>query len=345
MLLSNLLLLAQEDTERELPGTLDEGVEVLVDLLPVPERTAWFIEAVLGPGLAIVLVLFLAGVLSRLAKRGIRRGVARMKAPASASRGRSEEVAEAVIDNLRRQQRADALGHLANSLVSVVVWSMAFILVLAQVGLNLGPLIAGAGIVGVAVGFGAQDLVKDFLSGVFMLIEDQYGVGDVVDVGEATGVVEGITLRSTRLRAVDGTLWHIPNGEIRKVGNKTQEFSQVVLDIGVGYEADIDESIALIGQVASELATEAGWADVVLESPQVLGVEALSDDSVDIRLLVKTLPMRQWEVARELRRRLKYALDAENIEIPLPQQVVYLRTEAPLVIGRPEVTADEQSQR
>ena len=330
--------LAQEETTTEaVDDTISGGVEGLVDLLPIPQEFAWLVENLINPGLTIVLVLFIAAVLSRLAKRTIRKGVARMKDPESTRggrrRSRNAAADEEAVENLRRAQRADALGNVATSLAGVVIWSVAVIMALGQINVELGPLIAGAGIIGVAVGFGAQDLVKDFLSGVFMLIEDQYGVGDIIDAGEASGVVEGITLRSTRLRDIDGTLWHIPNGEIRRVGNMTQEYSRALLDIGIAYSADIDAAVEVIQGVSDELAQDAEWGELIIAEPRVLGVQALGADSVDIRLLVKTVATRQFEIARELRRRIKYAFDAAEIEVPFAQRTVWLRTESPVALG------------
>lgn len=330
-------ILAQDSPTDAVDETISSGAEGLVDLLPIPEELAWLLENLINPGLTIVLVLFIAAVLSRLAKRSIRKGVARMKDPESTRggrrRSRNTSAEDEAVESLRRTQRADALGNVATSLAGVVIWSIATIMALGQIGIQLGPLIAGAGIIGVAVGFGAQDLVTDFLSGVFMLIEDQYGVGDIIDAGEATGVVEGITLRSTRLRDVDGTLWHIPNGEIRRVGNMTQEYSRALLDVGIAYGADIDAAIEIIQGVSDELSHHPEWGELILDDPQVLGVQTLGADSVDIRLLVKTVATRQWEIARELRRRIKYAFDAAGIEIPFAQRTVWLRTEAPVAVG------------
>jgi len=329
-------LLAQDETTTEaIDSTISEGVEGLVDLLPIPTEFAWLVENLINPGLTILLILFIAGILSRLAKRAIRRGVGRMKEPETTRGGRrrARKDGEETQEGLRRAQRADALGDVATSLAGVVIWSIALIMALGQINVELAPLIAGAGIVGVAVGFGAQDLVKDFLSGVFMLIEDQYGVGDIIDVGEAAGIVEGITLRSTRLRSIDGTLWHVPNGEIRRVGNMTQEYSRALLDIGIAYGADIDAATDIIERVAVDLSTEPDWGQLFLDAPAVLGVERLGADSVDIRLLVKTHATKQFEVARELRRRIKYAFDAADIEIPFAQRTVWLRTEAPVALG------------
>ena len=329
-------LLAQEETTTDaIDSTISSGVEGLVDLLPIPDEFAWLVENLINPGLTILLILFIAGVLSRLAKRAIRRGVGRMKEPETprGARRRARRDGEDTPESLRRAQRADALGDVARSLVGVVIWSIALIMALGQIDVELGPLIAGAGIIGVAVGFGAQDLVKDFLSGVFMLIEDQYGVGDIIDVGEAAGIVEGITLRSTRLRSIDGTLWHVPNGEIRRVGNMTQEYSRALLDIGIAYGADIDAAIDIIERVAVDLSMEPDWGQLFLDAPSVLGVENLGPDSVDIRLLVKTHATEQFDVARELRRRIKYAFDAAGIEIPFSQRTVWLRTEGPVALG------------
>jgi moderate conductance mechanosensitive channel len=287
----------------------------------------------------VALILIVGLVLLWLARRGIRRAVARVKEDPAAPRGgrlrrRVGLASEApAVTSLRRVQRADALGALATSIVSLVVWSIVVITILGVFGINVGPLIAGAGIIGIAIGFGAQDLVKDFLSGVFMLLEDQYGVGDIVDAGDAAGVVEGVTLRSTRIRDVTGTLWHIPNGEIRRIGNMSQEWARALLDIGVAYGTDVDVASQLILQVATEMAHEDDYEDVFLDEPEIWGVENLGIDSVDIRLVIKTQPGQQYAIARELRRRIKRAFDTAEVEIPFPQRTVWLRTEQPVALG------------
>jgi hypothetical protein len=233
--------------------------------------------------------------------------------------------------------------------VSVVIWTIVVITILGVFGVNLGPLIAGAGIIGIAIGFGAQDLVKDFLSGVFMLLEDQYGVGDIIDAGEAAGVVEGVTLRSTRVRDVTGTLWHIPNGEIRRIGNMSQEWARALLDIGVAYGTDVDVASQLILRVATDMAHEDDYQEVFLDEPEIWGVENLGTDSVDIRLVIKTQPGQQYAIARELRRRIKRAFDTAEVEIPFPQRTVWLRTEQPVALGgadaRPSATRCRTSRR
>ena len=206
----------------------------------------------------------------------------------------------------------------------MVVWTFAGFMVLGQLGIDLGPLLAGAGVVGLAVGFGSQALVRDFLAGLFILVEDQFGVGDVVDVGEASGKVEAVSLRTTRIRSIDGVLWHVPNGEIRRVGNKSQHWSRALLDVQVAYGTDLQQARAVIKRVADEVWRESN--DVITE-PEIWGVESLGANGIDIRLAVDTRPSAQWDISRVLRERLALALAEEGIEIPFPQQTVWHRTE------------------
>jgi small conductance mechanosensitive channel len=163
--------------------------------------------------------------------------------------------------SLRAEQRIEALASVLRSLTTFVIYAVAAFMILGELGVNLGPLLAGAGIIGVALGFGSQSLVKDFLSGVFILIEDQFGVGDIVNLdGETSGTVEAVSLRTTRLRSVDGTVWHVPNGEIRRVGNQSQHWSRALIDIEVAYDTDLDHAEAVIARVADEVAKAAGEA-------------------------------------------------------------------------------------
>src|SRR5215204_1508501 len=180
-------------------------------------------------------------------------GLAVLRAPTALAR-------TGEIPSLRRVQRAETVGALLKSMASFGIWTLAGLMALGTLGLDLGPLIAGAGIVGVAVGFGSQNLVRDFISGIFMLMEDQYGVGDVVDAGPATGTVEGVGLRTTRLRDVNGTLWHIPNGEIRRVGNRSQGWARALVDVEVAYSTDLDDATRTIEQVAHDLYADPHWA-------------------------------------------------------------------------------------
>ncbi len=227
--------------------------------------------------------------------------------------------------NLRAGARAETIGTVLKSVASIVIYAIAVLTALSEVNINLAPLIAGAGVVGVALGFGAQSLVKDFLSGLFMLAEDQYGVGDIVDVGEATGTVEIVNLRTTRLRDVDGTVWHVPNGEIRRVGNMSQQWARALLDIDVAYDTDLDRAMEVVKDVADGLWHEDVWKVDILDEPEVWGVQALGADGITIRLVLRTQPARQWAVSRELNRRMKARFDEEGIEIPFPQRVMWVR--------------------
>ena len=278
-------------------------------------------DVLIARPIAVILILLSAWVLQRIARRGIRRVVGRV--------GQEEFALRVASDDLNRKaQRTEALGTLLASISGAVIWSIAVLMALDRLGLNLGPLVAGAGVVGVAVGFGAQTMVRDLLSGIFMLIEDQFGVGDVIDAGEASGTVESVSLRITRLRSVDGIVWHIPNGEIHRIGNQSQQWSRALLDVPVPYRADLSEVITLIQDVADALAADPDWGGRILSRPEVWGVERFDADSVAIRTVITTRPLEQWAVSRELRRRLKDAFDAAAIEIPFPQRTIWLREEA-----------------
>ncbi len=278
-------------------------------------------EFLLGKPLTILAIVAGALIVNRLARRTIKRGLrglhsggvrerlgaVRRRAPAALLE--TEEL------SLRASQRIEALTTVLRSVVTVLIGGMALLLILGEVGIDLAPLLAGAGIVGVALGFGSQTLVKDFLSGMFILVEDQFGVGDIVDLGPGVaGAVEAVSLRTTRLRAVDGTVWHVPNGEIRRVGNKSQLWSRALLDIEVTYGTDVDLASEIIKREADVV-----WkaSEQVLEEPELWGIEDLGPTGVVIRLVVKTTPSDQWAIARELRARIKAAFDREGIEIPV----------------------------
>jgi small conductance mechanosensitive channel len=218
----------------------------------------------------------------------------------------------------RRAQRAQTIGSVFNSIVSFIVFGLAFVMILGELGLNLGPILASAGIVGVAIGFGAQNLVKDFLSGVFMMLEDQYGVGDVVDVGEASGAVEAVGLRITTLRDVNGTVWYVRNGEILRVGNSSQGFAVAVVDVPIGYGADVGQASEILGRVTTEATEAAPLADDVIEPPEVLGVERVTAaEGITMRLTVKVRPGRQWAVQRTLRAKVMEAFEDAGIRGPM----------------------------
>jgi small conductance mechanosensitive channel len=200
-------------------------------------------------------------------------------------------------------------------------------MILGEFGVNLAPLIASAGVAGIAIGFGAQSVVSDFLAGIFVIIEDHYGVGDFVDLGEAKGTVEEVSLRTTRLRDAGGVMWVVPNGQILRVGNYSQLFSKSRMEFEVGYDTDVDHASAVIKRVLDEVWMENREDATVTEEPEVLGVEAFRDSAVVISATVRTEPSEQWSVAREIRARIKKAFEAEGIEIPFPQRTVWLRQE------------------
>ncbi len=221
--------------------------------------------------------------------------------------------AESALVTERRHQRVRALGSVLRSAASVTIFSIAGVVVLGDLGINLAPLLASAGVVGIAVGFGAQNLVRDYLSGIFMLIEDQYGVGDVITVGDATGTVETVTLRITRMRDVNGIVWHVRNGTIEQVGNESQGWARAVIDFPVPYAADLAVIRTLLANAAESMWTDPTWRAVMLEQPEVWGAQEVTSDEVTMRIVVKTAPLRQWEVERETRARAKAALDAAGI--------------------------------
>jgi len=232
----------------------------------------------------------------------------------------------------RRQQRADTMGSLLKSIATGVLLVIVLFMAVAQLGYNIAPLIASAGIIGVALGFGAQSLVKDFLSGIFMILEDQYGVGDAIDVGEATGTVEAVGLRVTRLRDVNGTVWYVRNGEIMRVGNMSQNWARTVLDIPVAYGEDLGRIRGILGDTADALYADPAYSPVILEQPEVWGVERWDPDSIVVRVVLKTAPLEQWNVARELRERIKERFDELGIaNPPFPQRVVWMHEGQALV--------------
>ncbi len=243
----------------------------------------------------------------------------------------------------RRVQRAQTMGSLLKSIVTGVVLAVVATMMLSELGANIGPVIASAGIIGVAIGFGAQSLVKDFLSGIFMIFEDQYGVGDVVDVGEASGTVEAVSLRVTRLRDVNGTVWYVRNGEIMRVGNMSQNWARTVLDIPVSFAEDLHRVRGILQDVAHGLWEDEDFKDVIIEEPEVWGVERWDPDGVVVRVTLKTAPLEQWEVAREMRQRIKTRFDYEGVEIPLPQRVVWHREAAgvPQPASAPDTAAPQ----
>ena len=222
------------------------------------------------------------------------------------------------------KQREDTVISILSAAFRVTIWLVAGMLLLSEFDINIGPLLAGAGIAGVALGFGAQSMVSDFLAGVFIIMENQYRVGDVVQINQGVaGVVEHLSLRATVLRDLDGMVHHVPNGQIDIATNMTMEFANVNLDVGVGYDTDLDKLEVLINKVGSEFAKEEAWQDRIFDAPKMLRVDSFGDSAIVVKITGRTAPMKQWEVTGELRKRLKKAFDKEGVEIPFPQRVVH----------------------
>ena len=229
-----------------------------------------------------------------------------------------------------REKQAATLGKVIRNITRILVWGVAVMMVLKELGIDIGPILAGVGLMGLAVGFGAQSLVKDFLAGMFVLIENQYNVGDVIKVAGASGLVEKITLRATTLRDLEGNVHIIPNGIIDVVTNRTRQWSRFVLDIGVAYKENVDEVMGVLKEIGDELAADAKFASMITAPLEVLGVQDFADSAVIIRVMFTTQPVKQWTVGREFRRRVKNTFDAKGIEIPFPHTTIYLGDAAPM---------------
>jgi small conductance mechanosensitive channel len=297
---------------------------------------------------SVGVILIVAWIASLLSRRYFARVVARMVAPdrTAASRriAKFGDRATALVANPmgidgvadpRREARVTSISAVIGSTTAVIIWSIALVVALGEIGVNVAPMIAGLGIAGVALGFGAQSLVKDCIAGLFMLLEDQYGIGDVVDLDEAIGTVEKISLRTTVLRGVDGTVWHVPNGVVQRVGNQSQLWSVALIDVNVAYDCDLAAARQVIIECATNLCAGDEWVDAVLDPPQLLGVEALGVDGITIRVTVKTQPGRQWALQRALREAIKAALDGAGIEIPFPQRTIWVRRDDDSALAAP----------
>ncbi|OPG12630.1 mechanosensitive ion channel protein MscS [Microbispora sp. GKU 823] len=300
-----------------------EGIFCTVLNSALPGRTfpAW-VQLVAGiVDVLLMIVLILAGAL--IIRNVVHRLITRLTMRASVGvlperlRGKnvltSTEAAAAIMTE-RRRARAETMGSVLRSLASVVILGTAALMVFAKLGVELAPLLTSVGIIGVAVGFGAQELVKDFIAGMFMLLEDQYGVGDVIDTGVAVGTVEAVTLRITRLRDADGKVWYVRNGTITRVGNESQGWSRALVDVPVPYDSDVATVRELLNGIAHDLWEDPEYRDtVIVEEPQVFGLESVSGSSVIFRISAKTVPARHLEVARELRLRVKRAFDEKSL--------------------------------
>lgn len=275
----------------------------MLDILKTP--TVWLST----PGIKILGILFALAILS-LMSRWIEKWIERFlyeKDPLLASEAK---------------KRAHTLGSILRHALLIVLVFVAGLMILGELGIQLGPLLATAGIGALAIGFGAQSLVKDVISGFFIIFENQYRIGDVIEVAGVSGLVESVSLRKTVLRDLQGRVHTIPNGEIKVVSNLSKEWSRSVLDLGISYREDIDQIVELLTQIGKELEADESLKGAILEPLQILGVERFDESQMVIRMMVKTAPLRQWDVGRELRRRIKIKFDEKGIQLPYPHRVL-----------------------
>ena len=267
-----------------------------------------------GPGIRIILVLAGSYAVTRVAHLLIERLHLFVT---SAGEGPATEIAE-------RKKRAETLRYILSGAVTTLIMIIAVLIVLRELGVDITPIITTAGIGGLAVGFGAQNLVRDIISGFFVLLEDQVRVGDVATINGKTGVVEAIRLRTIVLRSLNGTVHVIPNGAITELSNLTKDYSYAVLDVGVAYKENIDEVMEVLEEIGAELCSDPEYSKNLLGPLEIFGVDSLGDSAVTVRTRIKTVPITQWGIARELRRRIKNTFDAKGIEIPFPHVSIYM---------------------
>ncbi len=287
-----------------------------LDLAGVEQTAGWHADDLTGwatqNGVRILLLVLLAFAANRFAASVIRRAEHEM-VPAADPRA------------LEHRKRAQTLGATFERFLSILIWTVAALMVLRELDVDITPVLTGAGIIGLAIGFGAQSLVKDIIAGIFLIAENQVRIGDVAEINGIGGAVEEINLRTIVLRDLEGVVHTIANGEIRTLANRTKDFSYYVIDIGVDYDDDTDRIVAAVRDTAAEMMAEAAYAPNILEPIEVLGVDAFKASEVTLRFRIKTLPLKQWEVGRELRRRIKKTFDARSIRIPFPQMEVTVR--------------------
>lgn len=283
---------------------------------------SWWGDMLLDLPLKIAGLILVGLVVRYLVHRLTDRVVARMANTVPPARVLGSKQAARIISassgvySERRALRARTLGSLLKSIVTATIGTVVVVMILDILGYPIGPLLASAGIAGVALGFGAQNLVKDFLAGLAMLLEDQYGVGDVIDMGQATGTVEAVGIRVTRLRGVDGTVWYVRNGEVIRVGNTSQDWARAIVDVRISYGEDVQRALSVLTDAAGQVADDPEWEPKLLESPEVSGVESLATDAVVLRVMVKTQAADKIVVERELRERITRAFEAEDLQVP-----------------------------
>jgi moderate conductance mechanosensitive channel len=273
--------------------------------------TELIIPWLLSHGIKILFITIGTYILNRFLKHTIEKIV------------RTAVVSDKYLSKEAEEKREDTLIRIFTWSSRIIILFITTLMILQEFGIPIGPILAGAGIIGIAVGFGGQYFIKDIISGFFFILENQYRVGDVVNFDGTGGLVEDISLRMTTLRDLDGTVYHIPHGEIKKVANLSKDFARINLNIGIAYAANLDHVIKIVNKVGDELSQDPQWKEFIIKPPQFLRVDDFADSSIVIKILGETQPLKQWEVTGELRKRIKIAFDNEGIEIPFPQRVVH----------------------
>lgn len=273
--------------------------------------TALLIPWVLSHGIKILLIVFGAYILIKLSKKSIEKVV------------RVAVISDSNFSKQAEEKRENTLIRIFSWTSRIIILLVAMLMILQEMDIPIGPILASAGIIGLAVGFGGQYLIRDIISGFFIILENQYRVGDVVNFDGTGGLVEDISLRMTTLRDLDGTVHHIPHGEIKKVANLSKDFARVNLNIGISYGSNLDHVIQIVNEIGNELSQDIQWKEFIIKPPQFLRVDDFADSSIVIKILGETQPLKQWDVTGELRKRIKIAFDKEGIEIPFPQRVFH----------------------
>jgi len=273
--------------------------------------TEQIVPWMISHGVRIIVIVIVATLLNKILARIIIRAI---RASVKSDENTSPEA---------EMKREDTLIRISTRAISMLIVIVALIMILGETGIEIGPLIAGAGIVGLAIGFGGQYLIRDIFTGLFLMLENQYRIGDVVSIEGISGAVQDISLRKTTLRDLDGTVHHIPHGSITKVSNLSKDFARVNINIGISYDTNLEHLIAVINRTGMELAADPAFIDSIISPPQFLRVNEFADSAIIVKILGDTRPLKQWEVAGELRKRLKIAFDREGIKIPFPQRMVH----------------------
>ncbi|HJR99553.1 MAG TPA: mechanosensitive ion channel family protein [Flavobacterium sp.] len=274
------------------------------------------IHWLLTSGIKVIFIILIALFLNKILNRFIDKAVRIAIRPDRYSSKEAEE------------KRENTLIQIFTTTAKICILCITGLMILGEFGIEIGPILAAAGIVGLAFGFGGQYLIRDIITGLFIILENQYRVGDVVDLDLASGKVEQITLRKTTLRDIDGNVHHIPHGEIKRVSNFSTEFSRININIGVSYNTDLEHVISVINKIGNDLANEEQWKPHIVQAPQFLRIDEFAGSSIVLKILGETLPDKKWDITGELRKRIKITFDKEGIEIPFPQLVIHKAAEA-----------------